>query len=230
MRGIESIDSPCLRLQHVAVFLLLAGVMALPVVSLAQEEAVLPEAASLSCPQGMILIPSTPSVLAPSGAPLKAFCIDVFEFPNVLGSVPRYDISWIEAESLCFEDGKRLCSPGEWQAACSGPLGFLYPYGNVYQPETCNTQGEWMMNGSKTVLSGAFPGCMSGYGLADMSGNVSEWTASEGDGATIHGGSFVSGRFSSCKSFYSLSKTQRYIFNGVRCCMQPTASETGDQP
>ena len=189
-----------------------------------------PVTPSLVCPQGMVLIPSTPSVLGPSGKPLEAFCIDTFEYPNIPGSLPSYNVTWIEAESLCFKEGKRLCSPQEWRAACSSPLGFLYPYGNAYQPETCNTEGEWMMNGSRTVHSGAFPGCMSGYGVVDMSGNVSEWTASEGDAATIHGGSFVSGRFSSCKSFYSLSKTQKYIFNGLRCCTGPTAIETDSQP
>ncbi len=225
-----------MSLQYVAAVVLLLGLTALPLVSVAQEaaaaeeEAVQAHGASLSCPQGMVLIPSTPSVLAPSGEPLMAFCIDVLEYPNVLGSMPVYDVTWIEAEAFCLKEGKRLCTPVEWRAACSGPRGFLYPYGNAYQPDTCNTEGEWMMNGTKAVFSGAYPGCMSGYGVVDMSGNVSEWTASEGDDATICGGSFVSGRFSSCKSLYSLSKTQRYIFNGVRCCTKPTAAETGDQP
>jgi formylglycine-generating enzyme required for sulfatase activity len=86
------------------------------------------------------------------------------------------------------------------------------------------------MDGSKAVLSGAFPGCVNGSGVFDMSGNVSEWTASDGEVATIHGGSFVSGRFSSCKNLYTLSKTERYVFNGVRCCTQPIAAETGSPP
>jgi len=221
-----------LRFRQVAVLLLQLGVMALPVASLSQGAtgAAAPGAASLSCPQGTVLIPSRASALAPSGKPLKAFCIDVFEYPNVLGAMPVYDVTWVEAEALCFKEGKRLCTPTEWRAACSGPHGLRYPYGATYQPATCNTESEWMMNGSKAVLSGAFPGCVNGSGVFDMSGNVSEWTAGDGEVATIHGGSFVSGRFSSCKSLYTLSKTERYVFNGVRCCTQPIAAETGSPP
>ena len=110
-------DSTRLRLERVVVFLLLAGVMALPVASLAQEatgatggdeSAAQPHGAVLSCPHGMVLVPSTSSVLAPSGGPLKAFCIDVFEFPNVPGSLPRYDISWIEATQVeYYQDNQK---------------------------------------------------------------------------------------------------------------------------
>jgi len=177
---------------------------------------------SLTCPAGMALIPM---LKLQNGKQLDAFCIDIFEYPNVLGSMPASGITWIEAEAMCFKKCKRLCKPDEWQAACSGPLGLLYPYGNTYQPDRCNTEGEWMMNGSKVVVSGAFSGCVSGYGVIDMSGNVSEWTAGEGDKARIYGGSFVSGRYSSCASFYTLTKTRRYAFNGVRCCMKPAAGQ-----
>ena len=221
-----------LRFRQVAVLLLQLGVMALPVAGLPQAAtgAAAPGAASVSCPQGTVLIPSRASALARSGKPLKAFCIDVFEYPNVLGGMPNYDVTWVEAEALCMKEGKRLCTPGEWRAACSGTHGFLYPYGATYQPAACNTESEWTMNGSNAVLSGAFPACVNDYGVFDMSGNVSEWTASDGEVATINGGSFVSGRFSSCRSFYTLSKTERYVFNGVRCCAQPIAAETGSRP
>ncbi|HUT03276.1 MAG TPA: SUMF1/EgtB/PvdO family nonheme iron enzyme [bacterium] len=178
--------------------------------------------ASLMCPAGMVLVRT---LKLQNEKQLDAFCIDILEYPNVSGSMPAHGITWIEAEAMCFKEGKRLCKPAEWQAACSGPLGLLYPYGNTYQQDRCNTEGEWMMNGSKVVVSGAFPGCMSGYGVVDMSGNISEWTAGEGDKARIYGGSFLSGRYSSCTSFYTLTKTRRYVFNGVRCCMKPAAGE-----
>ncbi|MBN1593420.1 MAG: SUMF1/EgtB/PvdO family nonheme iron enzyme [Candidatus Coatesbacteria bacterium] len=189
------------------------------------------ELSESSCPEGMVFIASTIAVTDPSGEPIRSFCMDIFEYPNIPGSMPNYNISWIEAQANCVQEGKRLCTSSEWVLACSGPSNSLYPYGSEYNNEACNTEGEWMMNGSRAVISGAFQGCRSGYGIMDMSGNLSEWTDDDGDSAEIYGGSFVSGKFSSCKSHYSLIKTQKYIFNGSRCCLTPTAnSASTDSP
>ncbi|MBN2209111.1 MAG: SUMF1/EgtB/PvdO family nonheme iron enzyme [Candidatus Coatesbacteria bacterium] len=229
------------RCRLAAVCLLWGCLVLLPVVGSAQAESgstepkpdaqpAPPALVALQCPEGMVLIPSTSSVLTPSGKPLEAFCIDVFEHPNDPGEMPALNITWIEAEALCMNQGKTICTAQEWMAACSGPHGYLYPYGDTYQPETCNTEQEWLLNGSKAFPSHTYPGCVSGYGVMDMSGNVSEWVAGDGDEALIYGGSFVSGRFSSCKSYYTLPKSQRYIFNGVRCCVKSKTAEGSVKP
>ena len=199
-----------------------------PMIGFGQDETAAPDApetleeriptVSLICPPGMALVPS---MKIRDGEMQEAFCIDLFEYPNEIGVMPILDISWIEAESLCFKAGKRLCTSGEWQSACQGPAQTAYPYGVSYFPETCNTEQEWMMNGSKAFPSGTFPGCVSGYGVLDMSGNVSEWTTSDTESAVIFGGSWLSGRFSTCRSSYTLDKSVRYVFNGARCCKAP---------
>lgn len=173
----------------------------------------------LGCPEGMVLVPAARSS---AGKLLSPFCIDIFEYPNIPGEMPVYNISWIEAQSLCAKQGKRLCKVWEWQTACAGPQKLAYPYANSYHPDACNTEQEWMMNASKVFPAGTFSACISGYGAYDMSGNVAEWTASSEKTAKVLGGSWVSGRFSSCKSFYVLEKTTSYQFNGVRCCKDAT--------
>ena len=45
------------------------------------------------------------------------FYIDVFEYPNRLGALPRVDVTWAEARDLCGEQGKRLCAEAEWERA-----------------------------------------------------------------------------------------------------------------
>ena len=52
------------------------------------------------------------------------------------GSKPQAYISGTQAATACAAAGKRLCHATEWLAACEGPQGFVYPYGNVYQPGT----------------------------------------------------------------------------------------------
>ena len=59
-----------------------------------------------------------------------AFYIDMYEYPNQRGTLPKVDVTWGEAESLCAEQGKRLCTEQEWQKACTGPQNFAYSYGD----------------------------------------------------------------------------------------------------
>ena len=52
---------------------------------------------------------------------LKGFYIDVFPYPNEEGAIPLTNLSEPEAEGLCAELGKRLCTELEWERACKGP-------------------------------------------------------------------------------------------------------------
>jgi formylglycine-generating enzyme required for sulfatase activity len=105
---------------------------------------------------------------------VRAFCIDVFEFPNQRGVMPQANVSWNDATRLCAELGKRLPSRTEWQAAAQGKSGNLYSYGPEFEQSRCNTNAT---SGSFEAISpaGSFPRCASRLGVFDLNGNVSEW-------------------------------------------------------
>jgi hypothetical protein len=124
---------------------------------------------------------------------------------SVAGVQPRGGITWFQAQQALANSGKRLPSNAEWQMAAAGtPDGF-----------PCNT------NSGGPVNTGSLPGCVSNHGALDMVGNVLEWvadwvpastacpgwgsfsndvmclsgasTTTEGPGALLRGGDWISG-------------------------------------
>ena len=55
-----------------------------------------------------------------------AFYIDIYEYPNRPGILPKVNATWREAETLCAAQGKRLCTEQEWQKACTGSQNYIY--------------------------------------------------------------------------------------------------------
>ena len=110
-----------------------------------------------------------------------AFYIDVYEYPNQRGQLPKVDITWHQAETLCAVQGKRLCSEQEWQQACSGPENFVYSYADTFESGRCNTpriaNGIWL-RGPGIAASGTYENCTNAFGVHDMIGNAWEWTSS----------------------------------------------------
>jgi formylglycine-generating enzyme required for sulfatase activity len=94
----------------------------------------------------------------------------------------------------------------EWEKAARGEYGNFWPWGNIFKPQHCNSN-EGGKNDTTPVGSYS-PAGDSPFGLADMAGNVWEWTRSlhrdypydVGDGredltilqerAVVRGGSF----------------------------------------
>lgn len=107
---------------------------------------------------------------------IPRFSIDAYPYPGRSGVYPRVDVTLEEARYLCRIQGKRLCLEEEWERACKGPNQSTYPYGGVFDENACYTP----LNFEHFHLrrNGAFPGCISGFGVADMSGNINEWTDS----------------------------------------------------
>ncbi|MEW6434148.1 MAG: SUMF1/EgtB/PvdO family nonheme iron enzyme, partial [Myxococcota bacterium] len=148
---------------------------------------------------------------------LEAYCIDTYEYPNKKGVSPTTNIGFADAKRLCEAQGKRLCSEAEWERACKGPGGAKWPYGSTFDADTCNTEDD-VGDARSLAPSGRFPRCRSGYGVADLSGNVAEWTSDK----IIKGGSFASSdyavRCSARKNGASFSRSSEV---GFRCCADP---------
>ncbi len=150
-----------------------------------------------------------------------AYCVDVYEYPNKRGAPPKVNVSWPEAQRLCEARGRRLCSEEEWEKACKGPGGSRYPYGNTFDASACNTEDD--LGEDRTLASsGRYQRCRSGYGIADLSGNVAEWTSSTyaaNADRTVKGGSFAmpdhAGRCSARKNGAPGSRSRDI---GFRCC------------
>jgi len=107
---------------------------------------------------------------------VPAFGIDPYPWPGRGGVFPTVNVTLFEARYLCAMQGKRLCREGEWERACKGPKSSALPYGARFDPERCFTPGDFDSYAMRR--NGVFPGCVSGFGVADMVGNVNEWTAS----------------------------------------------------
>ncbi len=56
----------------------------------------------------------------------RRFCIDRYEYPNLVGVKPAVMVSWYDALRACEIEGKRLCLASEWTFACEGVQ--RYPY------------------------------------------------------------------------------------------------------
>jgi formylglycine-generating enzyme required for sulfatase activity/serine/threonine protein kinase len=152
---------------------------------------------------------------------MDAYCIDIYEYPNTRGRTPKVKTSWASADSSCRARGKRLCTEMEWERACKGRTGTRFPFGNQFQDGLCNLSTE--SSTGKVGLSGAFQKCRSGFGVADMAGNVAEWTSSQWSGdvpdKVVKGGAADQGMYSGrCGDRANESASTRSDTLGFRCC------------
>ncbi|MDR2579308.1 MAG: SUMF1/EgtB/PvdO family nonheme iron enzyme [Chitinispirillales bacterium] len=168
------------------------------------------------CPHGMEYV----------NAGGREFCIDNYLWPNRKGGMPQSFVSLFQAMDSCFSVRKRLCTSDEWTAACAGPAGLQYPYGNSYEQNTCVTSD------TTARRSGSNPECRSYFEVFDMSGNLAEWTGthSRHDRSFnyVMGGFWASGSHSRCTdSRDSYFSQNRHNPVGFRCCRDAVPQRNG---
>ncbi len=171
------------------------------------------------------------------------FCIDTYEYPNQRGVRPAVMLDFHQASDACAREGKRLCTAREWTLACEGPDWWPHPYGHSRQSERCNvdqlhrfpdaaalyaerTTSKELTRLDQREVSGKRAGCVSLYGVFDLTGNVDEWvvpdgpehSAGENRSAGLKGGYFGRVRNQCRPTTLAHGPDFRFYQVGFRCC------------
>ena len=106
---------------------------------------------------------------------------------------PAVYVDWFDAYAFAKWQNRQLPSEVEWEKAGRGTDGRKYPWGDTFMGGAAN-----LYRGARESAAwsevGRYSGDISPYGVRDLSGNVSEWTASDdGSGSpVVRGGNFMS--------------------------------------
>lgn len=185
-----------------------------------------------ACTEGMVFVPANDCATADKlCTATAAFCIDRYEYPNLLGVLPAAMVRFDEARKSCSAEGKRLCSDAEWTWACSGQGAPPPATACNLGPELDEQQIDLLEARPRDVAgqlaridrrteSGAMAECVSSTGAGDLLGNVQEWVQSSHPGyeAGQKGGHFATTQ-ASCEAGKNVKfHLIRRPYNGFRCC------------
>ena len=151
-----------------------------------------------------------------TNAEYKRYMEDIgraFEIPQGKADHPMVNISWYDAYDYAVWAGMRLLTEAEWEKAASWDeqrrRKRIYPWGDQFDKTRCNTSESGI--GDTMPVGRCSPEGDSPYEVADMAGNVWEWTSSlhrdypyraddgredlsSSDSRVLRGGSFLSSK------------------------------------
>jgi hypothetical protein len=122
-----------------------------------------------------------------------AFSGENFHGVRLNPNFPAVYLDWFDAYAFARWKGRRLPTEREWEKAGRGADGRRYPWGTDMIANAANLLGV-LSSGPGWTEVGVWKLDRSPYGVYDMAGNVSEWTASDdGQGnPVVRGGNFRS--------------------------------------
>ena len=143
---------------------------------------------------------------------------------------PMVCVDAAQANAYCTFRHQRLPTAGEWEwAARGGAEGRPYPWGDGAPSDQLCWAGKQKQTGTCKV--GSFPAGNTAQGIADMSGNVLEFTTTENDSRSevriARGGSWRDGIPELVKNARvgSFGVTYRCGFLGIRCVQEPASGQ-----
>jgi hypothetical protein len=144
---------------------------------------------------------------------------------------PRINVCWYEAVAYCLwlsdktQLKIRLPSEQQWLRAARGDQQYVYPWGNRFDKQRCNTKesGKGKVTPVTTYPTGASP-----FDVHDMAGNIWEWCSTKAfapqSGSVlntpqdinyvVHGGSFV-GTSERCRNTFSYKLKPQYRYDTI---------------
>jgi len=137
---------------------------------------------------------------------------------------PVVQVSLADAMAFAAWTGKRLPSEDEWEAAARTEKGYIYPWGDDWQADACNTEDGAVAD---TTQVDTFREMTNVFGMVDTLGNVLEWTSdifhSAHNPSDSHpyrvakGGSWVSGKDVCLFSRFKVKADAPSNILGFRC-------------